>query len=214
MIDARGPSVPLIVLLLVATSGCIGFLSGQEPLAFEAEVATVGANALSETGYEETNRSELAVEETFEVAGQSREVRVTNQVVQYERSVGVAGVEQRAALFVVVSSPQVRVLDRTFNPIGEMSNRELLGRMQSSYSTISVGERRGSETVSALGTRATVDRFAGTARVAGTESDIFIHVTRIEHDGDFVVAIGAYPQLLPDEGDRVLTLVRNLRHAA
>lgn len=212
MIDDQQAWMGLLVSALLVTSGCIGFLSGQEALSFEAEVATVAGGALAETGYEETNRSELAVAETFEVAGQTREVRVTNQVVQYERSVGVGGVEQRAALFVVVSSPRVEVLGRTFNPIGDMSNRELLGRMQSSYSTVRVGEPQGSETVSALGTRATVDRFAGTARVAGTEIDLFVHVTRIEHDGDFVVAVGAYPQALPDEGDRVLTLVRNLRH--
>lgn len=212
-IERRAGAGILLALLLV-TSGCIGVLTGQEALEVEAAPATVPEDALSETGYERTDKRELAVNRTFEAGGQSREVVVTNHVAQYGRSIDLAVVEQRAAVFVLLSTPEVELLGRTFNPVGDMSNRELLERVQSSYGRMEIGASVGSTTVTALGTETTVEKFSGTARIDGTDLDVYVHVTKIEHEGDFVVAIGVYPQQLPSEEERVLTLVRNVRHGS
>lgn len=41
------------VVAVLVTSGCIGFLTGEESLAFESEPIAVTDAALEETGYEE-----------------------------------------------------------------------------------------------------------------------------------------------------------------
>lgn len=210
-VDQRAGAQVLLALVLV-TSGCIGFLTGDEPLAFEASSVSVTQDALDETGYETGTTREVALNRSFEVAGQRREVAVTNHVAEYQRTVSVLGFERKAAVFVVLSTPQVRILDRTFNPVGDMTNRELLQQLQSRYSQVEVGANVGSTSVSTLGQSAVVDKFEGRASLGGTQIDVFIHVTKIEHDGDFIVAVGVYPQVLPNEDRNVLILVRNIAH--
>lgn len=202
----------VLLALLLVTSGCVGFLTGQEPFEAEAAPATVAGGTLSETGYERTNASELTLNRTVEAGGQSRKVVVTNHVTQYGRSVDLGVVERDASVFVLLATPRVELLGRSFNPIGDVSNRRLLGRTLSGYGQIDVGTAVGNTTVTALGTETTVEKFSGTTPIGGAEIDVYIHVARVEHGDDFVVAIGIYPQRLPDEEGRVLSLIRNIRH--
>lgn len=214
MNDSRRTAIAAVLGLLVLTSGCVGFITGSEALSVSASEATVSSSALSATGYEHNRTTAVTVNRTFEAAGQSREVTVTNYLAEYQKSIdfGVLGGEREAAVFVAFSTPKVEVLGKTFNPVGEMSNRELLGQLQSQYDTIEVGQQSGSDTVSALGTQATVERYDGRARFGGFYVDIYVHVTKIEHGDDYVVAIGVYPQLLRGEDENVLRLVSGLEH--
>lgn len=195
------------------SAGCIGFLTGRESLSFEATKATVAEQALRDTGYEEDDISTRTVTRSFSAAGESREVEVTNWVARYERTLELGALgDQELGVFVALSTPQVRVLDRTFNPVGEMSNREVLQRIQSRYEGFSVGDRVDTTGLTVLGEDTEVEKFAGTATFQGQDIDLFIHITTVAHEEDFVVPVAVYPQRLPGEEQKVLRLYRGVNH--
>lgn len=194
--------------LALGSAGCLGVITGDEPLTFEADQATVSDDALADTGYEADGIDDLVISEKFE----GREIEVTNWQAQYERTIDIAVGEQEAGVFVAFSTPQIEVAGRAFNPIDDMSNRELLTEVQGEYEDITIGEEVNSETVSTLGTETTVDRFDGTATIAGREVDIYLHITRIESGDDFVIALGVYPQQIDDEDERIFRLIEGLEH--
>ena len=198
---------------LSAAAGCLGVLTGEEPLTFEASRATVRQSALDDTGYAEDEVSRMPISREFSAAGQTREVEVTNWLARYERSLDLGPLgEQEIGLFVVLSTPQVRILDRTFNPVGDMSNRELLQQVQGRFEGFSVGSRADTRTLRVLGSDVDVDKFEATATYSGQEIELFVHVATVGHGEDFVVPIAVYPQRLPGEQDRAAQLYRNLEH--
>lgn len=202
----------LAVACVVALAGC-GFLAGNEALSFSASPATASDQAVSETGYEEQSISEQNITRNFTVADQTRQIEVSNQLARYERQIelGVFG-SQRAGVFVTYTSPEVEVAGEAFNPIEDLSERDLLNRSNSQYSGIEVGDRVGSENVSTLGTSTSVEKFEGTASISGSEVDVYIHATKFAHEGDFVIAVGIYPRQLDGEQAKIFTLVESLEH--
>lgn len=216
MNNSRAVGAGALLAILVVTSGCIGFLTGSAPLTFSATPATVSEHAVSESGYEYNGTKEVQMTRTFEVAGQQREVAVTNHLSEYDRTVdlGIFGGEKKAAVFAVFTTPQVEIAGKTFNPVGEMSNRELLEQLQSRYESIQIDERVERNIVTTLGTDATVETYAGTAAFGPFDVDVRVQITTIEHDGDFVIAIGVYPRLLPSEDETVRDLIRGLEHGS
>ncbi len=194
-------------------AGC-GFITGSEALAFSASPATPSDASLSETGYEEQNVTEQHVTRNVSAAGQTRQVNVTNQQAQYERGVDLGPLgSQRAAVFVTFASPEVSVAGQTFNPIGDMSEREILAEFDSEYDGLTVGDQVESRNVSTLGQSAELTQFDGTASLAGTEVDVTIQTTKVQHEGDYIVAVGIYPQLI-DEESNVVLLLEGLEHDA
>jgi hypothetical protein len=208
----RRTTVAAVVAVLVVSSGCLGILSG--PVTFSASEATPGDQALQETGYEEANVSETTISRTFSVADQSKEVKVTNWIATYERTVSIAGIgERRAAVFSTFSTPQVDVLGQTFNPIDDYSNQDLARQAQQRYGSLSIGDSVGERQVTMLGQSTTVTRFEGQASLqAGQSVDVYVEVTRVKHEGDIVVAVAVYPRQLDGEQQRVDTLLSGLQH--
>lgn len=198
---------------LAATGGCLGVITGREPLTFAADPARVSERTLEETGYELVRQRSPTVTREFTVGGRTRSVEVTNQLALYEKAVdiGPAG-SQKAGLFGLFTTPQIEMGGRAFNPIKELSMRDLLERFESRYEGVGVGQKVGSASVSTLGTSVTVEKYAGTATIQGMEIDIYLHVTRFKHDEDFVVAIGGYPQRVSDEGGTIHSLIANITH--
>lgn len=195
------------------SAGCLGFLTGSEPITFEATKGTVADQALTDTGYREQTVDSETITRSFSAAGQTREVEVTNWVARYERSLELGPLgEQDLGVFVVLSTPQVSILDRTFNPVGMMSNRELLERLQSRYEGFSVGERVDTRMITVLDEDAEVEKFEGSATFQGQEIDLFVHVATVEHEEDYVVPIGIYPRLIPGEEQKILRLYRGIEH--
>ena len=200
---------------LASTAGCLDVLTGDEPLEFEADPATVPEAALEETGYELAAEESPTVSEEFTVAGQTREVTVTNRVTSYEKAVDLGPVGSiRAAMFSAFTTPQIEIAGRTFNPIGEMSNRDLLRTIASRYDGLSVGEKMGSSSISTLGGTATVERYEATTTVQGQEIPIYLLLSRVQHGGDFVVPVGGYPRRLTGEESNGYTLIERLEHPA
>jgi hypothetical protein len=201
------------VVLAVGTAGC-GFLFGDEPATFTATPATVEEDAYGQTGYQETNVSERNVTRQFELADQTREVVVVNQLAMYERQVSLPVLQgsERAAVFTVFASPKVELAGQTFNPLDDYDERDILQQFQSQYEEVSVGDKVGSSQVDALGETRNVSKFEGTARLAGQNVDVYIHASKFEHDGDFIAVVAIYPQRLSGEEGKVKTLINGIEH--
>lgn len=206
--------LPLAVLaLLVVSSGCLGALTGDEPLSFSASEATIDESALADSGYEHQETRELKLNRTFEVGGQSRQVEVTNWVASYAKSVEIPTVgRQQAAAVAVLSTPEVNVLGQTFNPVGQLSDAELVERVVSQQASVENVEQVGSTEITVLGETAEVTKFSATITVDGQQVDGHVHVGKVTHDGDVVVVAGLYPQLLSDEEGTVLELMEAVEH--
>lgn len=202
-------------------AGCVGFILGNDALEVSASKATVGQSALDDTGYEENAVEEVEIERTFEVGGQERTVVASNWQAEYDRAVELEGFDRfRGALFVAFSTPQVEIdiADKTLNPVGDKSHRELVTLVQDSYEGLESVTGVGEYTASLLGSQATVGEYEGEATFAGTGQtvDLAVHVTNpIEHGDDFVVCVAAYPDYPPltdGEADNVETLFGGVEH--
>lgn len=202
-----------VAAALTATAGCVGVLTGDEPLEFTAEPVTVSASALDSTGYELDAEESPTIDEEFTVAGQTREVTVTNRLTSYVKSVDFGPVGSiEAAMFAVFSTPQIEIASKTFNPIGEMSNRQLLEQMASQYDGLSIGDSVDTRDVSMLGQTVTVERYEATTTYQDQEVPIYLLLTRVQHDEDFVVTVGGYPRRVSGEESNVYTLIENVEH--
>lgn len=203
----------VVLVLAAATAGC-GFLLGQEALAFEAAPTTVDDATLEETGYEEVNVSAQTQNRSFSAAGQNRTVRVTNQFAQYNKEVDLGPFgSQPAAVFTVLTSPEVTVAGQRFNPVADLDERDLVERFASRDSRVEAGQLRSSRNRTVLGQETTVETFDGTLDVAGQDVDMLIHVTKVKHEGDYVVAFAFYPANLDDsERENANALFSGLEH--
>ncbi|WP_277553350.1 DUF6517 family protein [Halobaculum limi] len=199
---------------LTATSGCLSAITGSGALEFSASVASVPDSTLESTGFQEYRVEPLPVTREFTVAGETREVKVTNQLAQYDKAAELAGERLRAAMFVVLSTPAVEIAGQTLNPVGELSTRELARRMLTRYDGISNLQSDGEETVQVLGTDTTVGLFTADATISeGVTTTVRLHVSEaVQAGGDFVVTIGAYPTLLSGQADDVRTMMGAVTH--
>lgn len=200
-----------LLALFVVTAGCTGVLSG--PITVSASEASVDDAALGDTGYEHNRTERMNVSQTVTVAGQSRNVTATNWISEYHASVGIEGVAERpVAAFVVFSSPNVEVLGKSFNPLAKFSDRQLAETFTSRLDRVGNVQQVGSRNRTMLGQSAEVSEFeADVTTATGIEFDATLHVTRVKHDGDFVVAVGVHPQQLDGESD-VDRLLEGVEH--
>lgn len=194
----------------VGTAGCLGVITGEEPAEFEAAPPSVAEAALEETSYESAGVEEVVTEREVEAGGQSREVVVTNYLAQYEKTIDMGPLgEQRGATFTALTSPQVNVLGREFNPIAEMSTRELAEMVQQQYEGVENVEKQADNEVQMQGQTTTQSTFTAEAAFSGSTVDIVLLVTEaVELGEDLLVTVGAYPQVGPDEEGNVLTLLK------
>lgn len=198
-------TVAVVAVLLLA--GC----TGGGTTTFAASQGTVSGAAQSETGYERSRATTETVERTF--AGV--DVEAENQLVEYKRTVDTPLGSQEVARFVVYTTPQVEVGGAgPFNPVGDLSNRELAQRLSEKFDRVEDPRFVGNRTTASLGEQRTVSTFEATAQVAGGQSiDVLVHVAKFPHGEDYVIAVAIHPQLIDEEG-RVDTLLGGIEHPA
>ncbi|WP_248515584.1 DUF6517 family protein [Salinarchaeum laminariae] len=202
---------------LVASAGCLDFILGDDDLSFSATKPSVSNAALTETGYQKQRQREETLERKFEAGGSSRTVEVSNWYVEYDRTIDLSllGGEQRATTFTAITTPKAKVLGQTFNPIDDMSTKDLVETVQDRYEGFGNLEAQDEQTATLLGKSTTVTRFTGTAEHAtGAEIDIELQVTEaVGSNGDYALTYGAYPQRIADsEREHYFTLLGGVEH--
>lgn len=207
-----------------STAGCLDALPfvGNEPVEFEATPASVPGPVLDETGYQEHRTEDVTLERTFRAGDRTQAVIVTNWQAEYDKAVdlGTAGLPTderlQAAIFTALSTPQVTVLGRTFNPVADMSPAELAGTVQDRYDGIGELRQVGEAPAAIGGQSATVGEFETEAELqeTGMTVDIVLHISEaVESGDDLIVAVGGYPRVLQEqERERVFTLMGAVEH--
>jgi len=202
-----------------ATAGCVDFLLGED-LSFEATAASVAVAALEATGYSERRVTDQSADQTFEAAGESRTVGITNWRAEYEKSVDLSGIGGSglvpAATFTVVTSPKAEILDQTFNPLRELSTADLASMAQARYQGFGTLEEAGETTATLLGSETTVTRFEARAGLTDTDIDppIDLHVSEpVTSGSDFALVVAGHPQAIAGrERENVFRLMEGVRH--
>jgi hypothetical protein len=181
---------------VVSTAGCLGVIGMDE---HEATPGGVDPAVREQTGYEQTDIEEIVVRETVQV-GISEEITVRNYLTRHEKSVdlGPAG-SVPAATFAVLTSPQISVAGRAFNPIREMSARELVGLVESNLERIDDVEHVEDRETTILEAETVEGIFQAETDVQGFAIELTLHVTEsVQTESDHLVTIGAYPSRLRD----------------
>lgn len=206
------------LVFLVVTTGCLGVLSSDN-LSFSASKATIETNAVSNAGYAHEETQKLYLNRTVEAGGQKKRVEVTNWAALYTKSASVGGADpQKVAAVAVLSSPEVKVLGQSFNPLAKLSDEELIkevisrGGSMTSQGGVRDVEKVGSTKATILGERTDVTKFSATVEMDGQEIDAYVHVAKVTHDGDVVLVVGVYPKALSNEETNVLSMMQAVQH--
>ncbi|MEF8900078.1 MAG: DUF6517 family protein [Halovenus sp.] len=190
------------------TAGCLDFVFGDE-LAFAASPVRVQPATADAAGYRRVRTTENTVEQTVEAGGESRDIVATNVHVEYGKAVSTGSLDpgEHAALFVAVTTPQVRVLDRSFNPLQHLSARQVAGIVQGQYDAFQSLSHREDANIRVGNRETTRSEFLTTARLADQRVDVRLHVTEfVELGDDFLLTLGLYPDLV-DEKANVISLM-------
>lgn len=201
----------LLVALAVVLAGCSGPL-----VEYAASPATIPDAALEPHGYVHGNTTADPLEYPVGVSGFSRNVTARTWVSGYSRTTA----ENDTAVLVLYSSPNVEVADRSVNPLGRLSNRELVGfvleratRLGGLAGVDGVSDLRqvGVRNATVLGTPTQVTSYGGTAEVDGQRAGVVVNVAVVEHGEDVIVAVGVHDEAL-DERATQAALVERIEH--
>ncbi|RQG91080.1 DUF6517 family protein [Natrarchaeobius chitinivorans] len=205
-----------------AAAGTATLAGCMDPLreTLSSSPATVSADARSEAGYDEHVVDEMVVDHPVGAFGLERTIEVVNWYAEYDRAISLEGLgltRLQAAVFTVLSTPQVSVLGRTHNPIGEYSTDELVELIQERYDRLAVEEAVDEQAVTVLGTETPVTQYRGQARLVeiGRRLDVTLHVSEpVAHGEDFVLCVAVSPRLfdVDVESSSVRTLLEGIEH--
>jgi hypothetical protein len=202
---------PLFVAVAVVLAGCSGTL-----VEFAASPATVPDSALEATGYVHGNTTEVPLTYRVGLFGVSRDVTVRTWVSGYSKTTA----DNRTAILVLHSSPNVAVAGESVNPLGQLSNRELVSvaldqvtdlRAMGGIENVTDLREVGSRNVTVLGTPTRTVSYAGTAEIEDERLGVVVDLTVVEHGDDVVVALGVYEESL-DETPNHVALVERIEH--
>lgn len=194
-----------LVVLLAASSGCLGALSG-EGLQYTAEPVTIDDRAVAESGFERRSTETVRYDGAIGGEGASGTVVVASHVVTL-------GKQYRGAPLghvVAVSSPQASVLGQRVNPLGMVQSEGLVDRVLglSTGAEVEGMQPTGNVTMRALGAARTVRRYDA----SGDRGKVEVFLTRFQHDGDYVIVFGVIPEGAEDGTEAFGTVLSGLNH--
>jgi hypothetical protein len=197
-------------------AGCSGQLTA-EGAAFGATGATLSTSVQSETGYTHHRTAEDVRSRQFSRFGITRTVEVTSVVSEYDRAIelGWLGARIQSAVFATLSTPQISILGRDFNPIAEMDAAAIAGMLQDRYDNVEDVREDGEIETEVAGEATTVTRFTAEARLVELDRgiDIYLYVSDpVEVGEDFVVTLAAHPTAFGRNEDTVGTLLSGVEH--
>jgi hypothetical protein len=203
---------------LAGLAGCVGTLT-EDGAGFTATAAVLPTAVQEDTGYTHFRTTEETVTEEFERFGFSRSVEVTNGLSEYDRALELdfLGVRVQAAVFATLSTPQVSILGRSFNPVAELSTAEIAEKIQQRYENVENVREEASFEAPVAGETATVTRFVADARLveAGTTVEVYLYVNEaVELGEDFLVALASHPRAFGEQRDTVRALLAGVEQGA
>ncbi len=211
------PSVVIVVALAIVLAGCGGDGGNRtpEPIEGTASTATVGGDALSETGYAEATDETTTVNRsgTLDVSGDV-ELTVNYRIIATgQRTVYRSDGSTPPAVFALLTVPVVSPdsVDVDLDPLGDRSTVEVVTRAQGTYRDFDEFERVRNRTVETLGAEVTLQEFATTATTDSGSVSVSVFIARVEHEGDVVRAVAVLPADAADPGV-VRTLVSAIQH--
>jgi hypothetical protein len=161
-----------------------------------AEPAGIDSDTLDQTRFEHDGTVEMTMAQTVEVAGESRDLRLTNQLATYRKTVpatdgGVASIQ-------LFTTPSVSVRGQEANPFAEFDTQRFLEEMASRAGEDAVDDisQVGTRTVRVLGADRTFTRHEATTERQGQEIVVRIPVARLTHEADILGIYATYPKLL------------------
>jgi hypothetical protein len=197
-------------IALLGLAGCLGVVGMDE---HEASPAGVDPAVREETGYEQTNIEELVVERSVDLPGTSENVTVRNYLTEHQKGIELPTVGTvRAATFVVLTSPQISILGREFNPISEMDSTEIVDLVEADFDEINDVEHVSDGEATILEQETTESLFEAEAQIEGVPVDVNVHITEsVETTSDHLITIGVYPtQLESLEADNIEALMAGI----
>lgn len=222
----RAPTVgrvvrPVLVACALVLAGCSGTL-----VEYAASPAVVPDAALGPRGYVHGNTTEVPI--TYRVGGGalSQDITLITWVSGYTRTTADDGTtddgttDDGIAVLVLYSSPNVQVADRSVNPLGQLSNRELVRtvldrgaelRGLGGVEGLSDLREHGAQNVTMLGTPVQAVSYVGTADIDGRRIAVVVNIAVVEHEGDVVVALGVHDETR-DETATHVALIERVEH--
>lgn len=205
----------LAVLALIVGAGCVGLVTG-DGLEMESDPAAVSDEALAETSFAFAEHRTIHLNETVGVLGSERQINATNHATIYNTTTDLERYDRDTGGFVVITTPDVSIAGRSVNPVASASNRELVDRFRGELES-EVGEIGNLTPVSqrtepVLGYAADVSVFETRTTIQDREVTLFVHVTKVEHEGDVVVGIGVHPEALQQQAPEIHRLMRGIEH--
>ncbi|SEW27009.1 DUF6517 family protein [Natrinema salifodinae] len=165
-----------------AGSGLVAGCTGTVRDSLASAPATIAGTTLDGTGYDEHTVDELVIERTVSRFGIERTIEARNWYAEYDRAVSLDAVgltRIQAAVVAVLSTPQVSVLGKTFNPVGDYSTDDLVELIQDRYDELEDVESVDESSVSILGAETTLARYRAEARLinADTTLDVYLQLS-------------------------------------
>ena len=185
----------------------------EDEIQRSASPAELGTETRQQTGFEHQGTEELTLTETVEVAGESRDLSLTNYLATYRRTVPAA--EAAVASFQAFTTPSVTVANREANPIWDIEPKRLIQRVATGPQLGGVQDIRevGTREIRSLGATRTISILEGTAERQGQEFDVRLPTGKFKHDGDILVLVGGYPPALGGQ-EQVQRAIEELVHPA
>lgn len=191
------------------TAGCLDVIT-DDTLEYEAQPAAVDEAVANREGYELNERDEFVIDETGDipVLGERR-LLITNHIANYS----VGGMDTQVSALLVVSTPKAEVAGQGLNPLGRAPMEDLIERIGEREADQGEVESVEETEITVLGTDTEVGKFESTTEdEGGQEIDTYVYVTRVGHEGDYVIGVGILPQQLEAEESAVYTMMEGIEH--
>lgn len=211
---SRTTLATLLLVCVLTTTGCLGFITGDSPLSIESDDVAVSNSALSDTDYERVRNKTITFNSSFSIGDEKRTVKATSHFREYTREADLQIVDIAATRFVVLSTPKAEIAGESLNPIGDRSDSQLIKRLLRSYDGVNSIEFVGNRTVTSLGEERTVSTYEATAQITQSiEIPVTFHITTFAHGDDYITVLALHPKQI-DEQARIDRLLAGLEHPA
>lgn len=201
---------------IASLAGCANLITGDGPIKAEADQLIVEQATVEETDYELAQAKSPPFEKTVSIAGNERQIVLTNEVVGYENAVGAA--RKLGGVFTLLSTPAIDIANKSVNPLMQLSNKELAKQVASQRSgdggSIENIEVESEYEATVDGNTTTVTKFSATTTVEGKDVPLYMHLTKTPVGDNYAVVGAVYPQRIDElEHDTVKVLIEGIEEA-